>query len=45
MLNFTHDIPTKLYFGKGVISHLEAVSYTHLQAKEAVALSLQQRCI
>lgn len=23
MLNFTHDIPTKLYFGKGVISHLE----------------------
>ena len=22
MLNFTHDIPTKLYFGKGQISHL-----------------------
>ena len=23
MLNFTHDIPTKIYFGKGSISHLD----------------------
>ena len=22
MLNFTHDIPAKLYFGKGSIEHL-----------------------
>ena len=22
MLNYTHDIPTKVYFGKGQISHL-----------------------
>ena len=23
MLNFTHDIPTKIFFGKGSISHLD----------------------